>query len=424
MREHPRNKDLLQLAILIHLNEGDTKEAARLTERLEEETGEDKTVREFKAEIFLREGKLRKALRMIDRLMVDDPANRNYPRDRASILAELGRWQEAEAAYAALIVDGKTRNEMVWEYRAAAEEGSNAVRTGYDYVHAPESQRAYTITQDVTAWVLPRFRLTARGFEEIHTKRPLGATSGINRILPGHMLKGEVFLYGAGVLSADWQTVYMGGEDFHEFGCDLKIKKGDLNSSLGGTVNRLMRDPIDGLTQRGRVHRLRTQSDILFWDRVRLGDGFETEWYFTGDKENNVDNEEYLGFKVFNDAFIDLIILTRPYLSFNFHYRTGHWNKSFDGADQVLDFIADEGILYGGFYLEHRIGDMLELRGSFTRSYDHMRRFYSTLSNAAVDLWLRDDLRITFSYEFDYEVQGTVGSGDVQIIRIETKVLF
>ncbi|MDD2752285.1 MAG: hypothetical protein PHN59_04070, partial [Candidatus Omnitrophica bacterium] len=114
----------------------------------------------------------------------------------------------------------------------------------------------------------------------------------------------------------------------------------------------------------------------------------------------------------------------QPYIAFNFHCKLTRWHKSFDGAEQVLDYIGAEHIYYGGFYLEKRFGKMLEVSASLSRAYDVKRKFYYTLSNIALDLWIRENIKSSLAFEYDNNINGTTGQGNSSIITSSIKALF
>lgn len=427
LEEHPRNVELLGLGALVSLEAGRTREADELIERFEAEAGEgDLRVKELKARLLVKQGKLNEALGVYDQLLKDDPDNWDYQVDQADVLVRLRMWRQAKGAYSSILGDDMRRKEILWDTREVYKEGSHSIDFDFEYLHGPNSLRQYRLAEGATAWISQNFRMTAQAFEEIHVRPASGSDfTKINEFVPGHRLGGEWFINEMFALSGYWETAYLGGEGYYEFGGKVQIEKGPFRSQTTYSFDHLVRDPVEGLEKEGRTDQLATVNEVMLFDRILVGHLFEVDWYRVSSDGNQINGKKYLGHKITNDVYTNITILpAAPYLSVNFHYRYGHWDKSFERANEVLDFIEDEQIYYGGLYLRERIGEMIEVAGSITRTYDHKREFYSTISTYAIDVWLRDNVLASIYYEYDRGSQGTLGEGDVQTLRGKVKVMF
>jgi len=98
--------------------------------------------------------------------------------------------------------------------------------------------------------------------------------------------------------------------------------------------------------------------------------------------------------------------------------------KPFNDAVNVLDFLEKEIVWYGGFSFRERFGDDIEFSAGVTRTNDNKLEFYSTLSNYTVEIWLMENMLAEFSYEYDWNVDGTLGSGDIQVATAKVKIFF
>lgn len=425
LEKNPDNPELMPLCASIYLDSGDMREARALIERMETLPGADpKSILEFKGTLLTLEGKPREAIGIYRTLLKDHPENWDYQRSYAALLATLNLWQESKEAYNDALGNEIRRHEIIWDYREVNQQASAAFDADYEYVLAPESLREYRLHQQLSVWLHPQFRFVARAIEEEYTKPTLGDAQKILKSIAGHYFRGDWLLNEYVMISPYLETDYMGGHAYQEEGCTLLFDSSVFNSNTGFYCGHLVRSPVESLVKIGRSNKFWTVNELKRFYPFVFGNLFELEWYWVRPEMNQVNGEPYLGYKLWDDVYGEVVLLERPHLSFNFHYKHAKWFEPFDGAEQVLDFIKAEEVYYGGFYMEERIGNIARVWGSISRTYDHKRRFYSTISNGGADLWIGNNIIMTFMYEYGYNVNGTLGPGCVQVMTTKLKVLF
>jgi len=419
------NIDLLQLAGNIYIDKGQVGKARELLKKLEDTLGSDnRRVKELKYIILSREGNWPQALKILEALLNESPQDWSLRRDYAATLAIVNRLPEAKDQYILLSQDKLRKNEIIWDFLHAKEEGSNALNLNFDYLHGPQSLRHYTITEGASGWVNHRLRLSANLVEEQLRVMALGDTPGVDKNVISNRIKAEYFPNDTFKFYLNWEVAYLFGKAFNEPGIGVEFNQKNLHSKLAYDYNHLVRDPIQGLDKQARIDKLTFDNDYTFFERFTLGNLYEVDWYRLKGEENQVNGKDSLGYKVFNDTYLSYLILRQPYISFNFHCKLTHWNKSFNNAEDVLDFIGDEHIYYGGFYIEKRLGKILEVSASLSRAYDAKRKFYYTLSNLAMDIWLRENIKSTLAFEYDNNINGTSGQGNSSTVSTSVKALF
>lgn len=418
------DKDLVLLAGFIFIETRDFQEAKECIDKLKV-LGEDPlTVKEMEARVFEAEGNFEKASFLLEELIKARPSNMNYKLDYAGILFSLRKWEKARGIYSELLKDDKIRSKIIWDYREILEEGGDFL-SGARFLHGPAALREWFIEEEVNYFVSPELKIGAEWNEAIYHREPSGDTiSAVKRTLDSHRISGEWFykdwlgLYGA------WETVYPGETDVHGFEIYAKIKKSIFNTSTGYTHNGFVTSPVESFQKNASLNRFWHKNDIKIFDRINIGNDFDMEWYKIDREGNNINGESYLGRRDRNDSYINFIMLKKPYITLNFHHLYAHWDQPFDRAEDVLDFIEDERVYYGGVYFEERFGDKAELNISASRTYDHKREFQSTLINGGLDFWIKDWVKLTFLYEYDIDIEGRLGSGDVQAATARIKFYF
>ena len=346
--------------------------------------------------------------------IVRDPTHFDIKKDYAYVLFQLKRWKQALTQYEELIKDRNTEKSIIWDYRSVLEQASNEVGITSEIIQAPESLREYINTQSFLVRISPKLSLRGDSFEELYTKRALGDTAAIRQRVYGHRLKMDWAADEHWSLGGDWESDYLNGEDSNELGLKADYHGQSLSSSLGYDYNHLVRGPLNGLMKEGHWDRVYLTNEAMLTQRLLIGDICDLEWYRVGKGQNEVNGKQSLGNKYTYDVYSNYLLFLKPYLSLNMHYKRGHWDKSFEGADRVLDFTGDESVYYGGIYQELPLGNFVKLSSSITRSYDEKRRFYSTLSNGTLELWVKKNLKAAIFYEYDLHINGTQGSGNLQ----------
>ena len=411
--DYSGNLDLLQLGAVVYLDKAKLKKTKALLRRIEDALGpQDRRVKELKYAVFLQEGRWNEASGILKELIKQAPKDMALRRDYAFSLSAAGRWPQAKEQLGVLISQGERSKNTLWDYHNAVNRGSDGFFSQFEYLHGPQSLRHYITTEGARFWLKPELAATFGAVQETLRVRALGDTPGISKQIYGNILKFDYAGIDSLQVSGQWQPVYMSGKTFNEEGFSLIYAKNNLRSILGYDFNHLVRDPIQGLDKQGRLNHLEFSNDLTFFDRLTLGNIYEVDWYRLKGEENRINGKKSLGYKIFSDIYFNTLILRDPYFSFNFHYKYTHWKKNFEGAEQVIDYIGDEKIYYGGIYLEKRIGKTWQVTGSFSRAYDAKRKFYYSLSNVAVEAWVKDGLKSSLAYEYDYDINGTTGAGN------------
>ncbi len=390
LEQYPDNVDLMQLGVSVYLAQGRTRQARSLIHRLKETSAPKQWLQEVEAELFVRSR----------------------------------QWLKAKKVYEALMVDEKAKKNLLWDYREIVRQASPGAVSGFEYFHGPESFRHRKTVQTLTRWPHPRFRGTIGIFEEIYTQRALGETASLRETVIGHRLKGEWFANDTFVLSGKWELAALNGADFHETGMTADWKQQNYHARIRYDYNRLIRSPVGGMEKHGRQDDLYLVEDILLFDRLTVGHAAKIEWFRVKSAFNTVTGKGSLGHKIINDGFMNYAVWQKPYVSLNFSYKRAHWDKAFEQADGVLDFIGDERVFSGGFYGEWKAGSRLRMTGGLRRLYDAKRNFYSTASHTSMEFWLRENVTAQLAYEFDYEANATTGSGNGQLLTVKFRWVF
>ena len=333
-------------------------------------------------------------------------------------------WPEAKKTYSELINDYSNAKELVWLSRAADLEGAIRINTDFQYLFGPETLKQYRIVEGMRVWLAPQVRMTFNAFEEIHRKGRRDGTPPIKKFIPGYKFKWEGFLNGVATFAADWQVDYHDFDTTNELGCEVRIDKPNFRCVTGYKYNHLIRDPIEGLNKEGRLNRFYAAGEKVLFERLIFGDDLWLESYSVRPEENTITGEGYLGYKIINEVYANVIVLKKPYVTFNSRCRYGKWNKSFPRANEVLDFVGDEKVYMFGFYGEDKIGSLARVYGGFTRTYDSKRKFYSSYTNFAIDMWFLKNMTATLAYEYAMNVDGVYGAGDVTLFTAKVEVTF
>jgi len=424
LQQHPTNPELLHLASLFYLDKKNGLKVRSYMDQLEDSQQDYYWTREIIISLALMEEKWRQAAIALKEELKKYPENKNLRQDYAFVLYQLRQWQEARKQYTILMQDPKLKKEIVWNYREVLQKAAPTISVKHQYHHSPESLRGHITVEKYSLMLNPSLRTHWAFTEETYTKRALGATASINENIYGHKISADWIANEKTTFSGSWRLSQYEGEDFHELGIILDHKNKNIHSNFGYEYNHLVRTPIEGLEKKGQKDNLSLANDILLSNRLTIGHLSEVQWYRVDPQHNQINNKENLGHKFINDGFMNVLLFNKPYISFNMHFKDSHWNKSFQGADGVLDFIGDERVYYGGFYTEQKVGSLAQISSSITRNFDEKRDLYATLSNIAVDLWFKDNIKTSMLYEYGHGVSGTSGSGNEQLFNFSLDYMF
>jgi len=421
---NPQNRDLLYLASIIYFDEDDLNKVQEFLDRLKNISGKTKDTQSLRASLYVKQERWQEAEAVFSEMIEDFPEERDLQRDYAYVLSRLRKWEQSKLLYESLMEDPQKKDEIVWEYREVVEEGSNRVRMGFQYNHAPESLRQKITTQSYTQWIRPSVRIQGDIFEELYTKRVLGATSSTREWVIGSRLTADWFPSDRLKISGSWEAVQNSSEDSHQIGLAADYRYENMHAALSYQYNHFIRSPLESFEKKGRLDRLELINDIVLFKRLTVGHVLQNEWYRVDKAQNIVNDKESLGSKLINDGFIDIRLLEKPYISFYMHYKRSVWDKSFTRANEVLDFIEAERLYYGGISSQWKIGSRAGFSSSVTRLFDEKRNYYTTLSQADLNVWVKENLKTRVSYEYGYNIDGTSGSGNSQQMNFLMEYFF
>ena len=423
-QQNPNNTELLQLACMSALEQKDIKAARDLIAQLRAINEAKATIRGFEVSLAVLEYDWSQAARLLEEEILQDPRNTNIKKDYAYVLTQLKKWPQALVQYEELIKDKTFAKDIIWDYRLALGQVSRDVWFTSDVIQAPESLREYINTQSFLTHINPKLSLQIDSFEELYTKRSLGDTAAIRQRLYGHRLIVDWMANDYWSLGGDWELDYLNGENSNEVGFKADYHREKFKSTIGYDYNHLVRSPLNGLLKEGYLDRLYLNNELALTQRLALGDIIDLQWYRVNPGDNQVTGKRYLGNKYTYDIYGNYRLFSKPYLSMNMHYKRGHWDKTFEEADSVLDFTSDESVYYGGLYQELPLGSLAKFSSSVSRSYDQKRKFYSTLSNASLELWIKKNWKAVIFFEYDLHINGTQGSGNLQYWRFKIEHYF
>ena len=406
---YPNNPDLLEISTLVFLGNGKIDEARENLNKLKQMKGTTDKIKNLEGSVLFEEKEYTKALEVFDYLRDKYPANNDYVRTRTDILMKLKMWAEAKKEYEQMMKDGLKNKDIVWNYRMAYKESANQIKTHAEYFHGPQSLRWYKFYQSFRMWPDENMRVTFTAKDDIYERREVEPEPSVHENILGHSIMGEFFF---------------NGDAYNEFYGKVEYEYDKLTTAISYINGKLVTSPIEGLDRMARTDTLSFKTEYLLHERVLLGNILDVNWYNVKSNKNPVTDDKYLGHKVVNDSYINFAVLFDPYLSFNLHYREGNWDKAFGEADQVLDFIVKEQSWSGGVYLEYNLDTIMKVFTSVSRSFDNKREVYTTISNVGCELWMRDNVFVTITYEYNYGADGIFGRGDNQIGVTEITVLF
>jgi hypothetical protein len=189
-------------------------------------------------------------------------------------------------------------------------------------------------------------------------------------------------------------------------------------------LHQLVLDPVESLSKEGTENIFTTQNRVLFFNRLEGGQELKNEWFYDNSSRNPAGQDDYLGRKITNDFYVNFIVLQKPVVAINYHYRMGYWRQSFLNADQVIPFLNQEQVHYGGFYTEHQLTPLLKWTGSVSRGSDRKRNVDYLVWYSDIDYWVGKHTKFECAYEYDYGDSGVSGSGNSQTITFSLSHYF
>lgn len=424
LEKQPDNLRVLGTASAFYLGEGKTGKARPLIEALESREGLTPTVLELKGDLLSQQEKWKEAGKAYEALLQSSPGNRRYQESYVNVLSALRRWPEALALYRKLLRENPKTKGLLSNYLSDLEVGAAQFGTSFEYFHRPATERDYHLKQKGSFWFAPWLRMGVGLAEDFFFKKARVLPEGTHRRMMGHSLEAQ-FYYARDIsFLTRWVSTYYDNRDVNELDFIGEFKKGPLQSRAGYQWNILSEDPVEALEKRGTIDRLHADNSLTFWDRLKGGHDISVEWYRMDASRNDLTHTHYLGYKTTNDFFTELIVWRNPYLSINYHYKYGVWNRAFPDAEQEIGYLVKEIVHYGGLYLEQRIGPYVSANGSVTRGSDRKRHVDFVIWTFRGDFWLSDRAKLSCAYEYDYGDSGTAGRGNTQVFSGSVHVYF
>jgi len=424
LEKQPGNLQVLGTAAAFYLGEGKTGKAKPLIETLEEKAGRTQTVLELKGDLLGQQEKWREAGETYETLLKIAPDNRRYRESYVGVLSALRRWPEAFALYRELLRENRKQKGLLSNYLSDLEMGASQFGTSFEYFHRPATERNYHLRQKGSFWAAPWLRMGVGLAEDFFFKKARVLPEGTHRRMVGHSLEAQFYYTRDISFLTRWESTYYDNRDVNELDFIGEFKKGPFESRVGYEWNVLSYDPVEALEKRGRIDRLHANNNLTFWNRLKGGHDIAVEWYRMDASRNDMTHTSYLGYKVINDFFTELIVWRNPYLSINYHYKCGVWNRAFPEAEQEIGYLPKEQAHYGGLYLEQRIGPYVDVNGSVTRGSDRKRHVDFVIWTFRGDFWLSDRAKLSCVYEYDYGDSGTAGRGNTQVFSGSVNVYF
>jgi len=418
------DRGILEIAVLLYLEDGRISKAEEYLTRLEQMAPEEKGVRALRADMHVRQKRWKEALEAYARLVSEHPEDMDYRTGYAPLLERANRWVAAREEYDVLMADGKKRDALKWAYRNVLEQGAPGTYVNGYYLQGPDGLWEYRLTEGVRAWPAGSVRVSFEGFESSYRQKAIGTAPSMKQSPAGHTIHGMWFINPHLAAGGRWEASYVGPKDSHELEAFLRAELGGFHSEAGYAFNHLLRSPIEGLNKRAHSDKLYMENYVLLFDRIRPGHRLEIEWYRVPPGQNEINAKRHLGHNVVNNAFMDVIILPEPYFSLNVGYKHAHWYRTFSDADQIIGIFKDENAVSFGFYFEHRMWEIVRYFATMTRNLDYKRDVQATYSNFGVDVWVRENMKFSFMFEYFYGDSGVAGSGNSQAATAGINVYF
>lgn len=414
---------LLHLAALIFLDKKDLKRARQIIIALEKAHIEEKTLLEVKLSYYRAGGDFYKAEKFAKKLVSLYPQSLDYALSYAEVLVDLKKYPIAEKLYRDIIKRGKRNQDILRTWRSIYTLLKN--NSSFQFIHRtlPQSLRHNLLSQGGQFWLNSNTRFTFNLKEEFYTQKAQAAVASLRKRINTATFKIEKKSSPLFTLAGQITSSNMEGENFWEEKLSL-TREGILSAKLFYTYNHLIRDPIEGLNLQGRLNEVGLENRLTLRDNLYLNNSFNLKWYRIKKSANTINGKPSLGKKYTNDISLEYILLDKPFIALNFHYFVSHWEKSFSGAENLIDFIGDEAVYEGGFYCEKFLGSRGKIFATLTRKFDKKRNFYATLSSFGWEYYLNDKIKLSLNYEYSYEDNATTGAGNSQTIYGGIKIYF
>jgi len=422
LRDYPQEPAVLNTAFYIYIDDNSLKRARNILKRFAAVTADSDRLLEMEGALLVKEARWQAAEKVFTQLLAKGPAA-SFRRTYADILAKENKWPDAKENYDRLWRQNKSLDDLR-SRRLAVAEGDPQAGITWSYLKRPQAQRDYIVTQDALVWVSPRLRLSGEVSEEKYTREGQEGQEGIDQFVVTDFLEGKYIVSDNLEVAARWTLAQHDDRDYNGGILAMNWDTGIARSLWSFEGNRFVRDPIEAIAKGATWNHAETSNRWQVNEKWSLGLDLDNYWYYVDPNTNTVNGGRDLGYKWVYEPFVEYALLSKPLVSIGYHFKRGHWQKDFPEADQVVGYLPEEMAHFGTFYTEQSLGEAGDLIFTVSSGYDVKRDTPFTVFYLEPKLWLRENLQLRGSYEYDLGDSGTAGKGDSQIFKLFVTLYF
>jgi len=425
LSQYPDSPLVLETASFIYLDLHQIAKARKTIRRYTELSTDTTVVKEMQAQLMIHEGKWSQAHALYEELYRQSQDDKSISESYAETATHMNFWIKAKMVYEQLLTKSPDDKVTTWNFRQLKEEGMPKVSGRFTYYNRPDNEDDYIFQQQSRWAVEPWVQLEASVNEEYYGREGDGVIQEIEEMVTLHSLQAKFFHQDALSLVARWDTAYNSGNSTHGGGIALNWEKDFFSSYLGYEANQLVREPIEALSKEASLDRARTNNRVRLWNNLEIGNETTVVWYEVDGNQNTINGQDDLGHKITYDNFWQIPLLkANPFVLLNYHFKHAHWDKEFAGAESVVDFLEDEQVHSAGLYLENKIGTMMDYNVSGTYNNDTKRNVDYIYWSLADNIWFRENVKFSVSFEYIDGDSGVAGKGDSQTVNALVNIYF
>jgi len=424
LSQYPNSSAVLEMASFIYLDLNQMSKARDTIKRFKEISGDAMVNKELQGQLLTHEKKWTDAYIIYDELYRQSQDDKGIIETYADLAARLHFWSKAGKAYEQLLGEKFTDKELLWAYRRLLENHSPKVGSRFTYYNRPSKQDDYIFQQQGRWGKEPWLQWEVAVNEEFYNKESDGTIAEIDEMVTQHSLAARFYYQDALSLAAKWDNAYNSGHITPGGSIVMDWEKEIFSSHLGYEANQLVRDPIEAIMKETRMDRLKTNNRIRLGNRMEVGNETTVVWYRVDGNQNTVNGEDDLGHNLIYDNFWSMSIWDKPYVSVNYHFKRAHWDKKFNGAETVVDFLSDEQVHSAGLYLENKVGTFMDYNLSGTYNTDVKRNVDYIYWSMVDNFWIAKNIKFSILFEFLNGDSGVSGKGDSQAVNALLDIYF
>ena len=424
LSQYPNSPAVLEMASFIYLDLHQMAKARETIERFKEVSGDAVVLKELQGQLLIHEGKWKEAYIIYDELYHQSREDKGIMETYADLAARLHFWSKSGKAYEQLLGEKFADKELLWAFRKLLENHFPKVGARFTYYNRPGKQDDYIFQQQGHWGKEPWLQLGVGVSEEFYNKKSDGTTAEIDEMVTQHFLAARFYYQDALSLAVKWDNVDNSGHTIPGGSIVMDWGKGILSSHLGYEANQLVRDPIEAITKETRMDRLKTNNRIRLGNRMEIGNETTVVRYRVDGSQNTVNGEDDLGHNLIYDNFVGMPMWDKPYVSVNYHFKRAHWDKKFNGAETVVDFLSDEQVHSAGLYIENKVGTFMDYNVSGTYNTDVKRNIDYVYWSMIDNFWIAKNIKFSVSFEFLDGDSGVSGRGNSQAVNALLDIYF